>query len=173
MKHFDAVIHIRAPYDVYSLKDIPEHKKTKRTEAMSPIKKMVMKRSLEKKFRWVLCEFPTPNAAKSTGMSLKNYDQFITDACFISKEDPIKEWKKLSKMQEKIVKRLNSHTQFRFVTKNTDISFSTKGRTWINSDGKRNMPSGEVFTSPVENSVNGQIIFHFQRYQGKMYLVYH
>ena len=44
---------------------------------------------------------------------------------------------------------------------NTDISFSTKDRIWINSDGHYNMPSGEVFTGPVEDSVQGHVYFTY------------
>ncbi|MDQ4044170.1 MAG: aminopeptidase, partial [Chloroflexota bacterium] len=42
-----------------------------------------------------------------------------------------------------------------------DLTLSIEGRTWINSDGKRNFPSGEIFTGPVETSVNGSIRFSF------------
>jgi aminopeptidase len=49
----------------------------------------------------------------------------------------------------------------RYISKDTDISFSTKDRIWINSDGRANMPSGEVFTGPVEDSVNGTIFFSY------------
>src|SRR5204863_8178594 len=41
----------------------------------------------------------------------------------------------------------------------TDLTLSVKGRTWVNPDGKRNMPSGEVFTGPLEASANGRIRF--------------
>ena len=33
------------------------------------------------------------------------------------------------------------------------------GRTWMNSDGRRNMPSGEVFTGPREDSARGPVAF--------------
>ena len=49
----------------------------------------------------------------------------------------------------------------RFVAEGTDLSCSVAGRRWINSDGRRNMPSGEIFTAPVEGSVEGHITFSF------------
>jgi aminopeptidase len=56
---------------------------------------------------------------------------------------------------------LNSREQVHYKGKGIDIQFNTKGRTWINSDGQTNMPSGEVYTSPVEDSVNGVINFSY------------
>ncbi len=41
----------------------------------------------------------------------------------------------------------------------TDLCLRVDGRTWINSDGRRNMPSGEVFTGPLEDSASGTIQF--------------
>lgn len=63
--------------------------------------------------------------------------------------------------QQRIVDFLNTKKQIRYVTKDTDIAFPFEGRQWINSDGKHNMPSGEVFTTPVEDTVNGKIRFTY------------
>ena len=38
---------------------------------------------------------------------------------------------------------------------------SVKGRKWINCYGGNNFPDGEVYTGPVEDSVNGHIRFSF------------
>ncbi len=56
---------------------------------------------------------------------------------------------------------MTSSTTSRYVTERTDIPFTTNGRTWINSDGQTNMPSGEVYTSPEEDSANGHIYFDY------------
>ena len=63
--------------------------------------------------------------------------------------------------QQKLANRLNRSKEFRIVAKNTDLTFSTKGRKWLNSAGKCNFPDGEVYTSPVEKSANGHIQFSF------------
>ena len=64
-----------------------------------------------------------------------------------------------SSEQQRFVDKLNAATTVRYFSKHTDLTFSTAGRTWINSDGQSNMPSGEVFTSPVEDSANGHVHF--------------
>ena len=81
----------------------------------------------------------------------------VFSACNLYYDDPVAEWKKMSAEQQKIVDFLNKKQKIRYLGKDIDITFSTKGRIWINSDGRNNMPSGEVFTTPVEDSVNGQV----------------
>ena len=165
---FDALLNIRAPFNKKELQSIPKEKLSIRQKSMAPIKKIFMERSAKKALRWGLCEYPTLSGAQECGMSLREYETFVFEACFLTTPDPILEWQKLGQFQQGIVDRLNTMSDFRFKGPDTDISFSTKNRICINSDGKRNMPSGEVFTSPVENSVNGTIFFNFPTlYQGK------
>jgi len=94
-------------------------------------------------------------------MSRGEYESFIFSACRLDREDPAGAWKELSASQEEVAGSLDRASRMRFVSEGTDITFSTAGRRWINSDGRRNMPSGEVFTSPVEDSGNGVVSFSF------------
>jgi len=108
-----------------------------------------------------LCQYPTEAAAMKAGMSLSEYKSFVYKACHLYEADPMKAWLQVRKTQQAMVDRLSLASKFRYVGPQTDISFSTKGRKWINSDGRNNMPSGEVFTSPVEDSVEGFIYFSY------------
>lgn len=94
-------------------------------------------------------------------MSLEEYEHFVYDACKLNDPDPVKSWKNVRRAQQQIVDLLNQRTDIRYVGEGIDIRFNTKGRTWINSDGQTNMPSGEVYTSPLEDSVNGTVHFSF------------
>lgn len=158
---FDAILTISAPINTKSLQQVPKEKLLRRQKALAPLKKVFMDRSSKKQLKWSLCEYPTLAGARECGMSLREYEEFVFSACFLTTPDPIQSWKELGHFQQTIVDKLNTMTRFRFVGPKTDISFSTKGRIWINSDGKRNMPSGEVFTSPVEDSVEGTIYFTY------------
>lgn len=104
---------------------------------------------------------PAEALAQEAEMSLFEYEDFVERACFLDKKDPIKEWKDLSRMQEKAVKRLDRAKNLRFVGEDTDLRLSVEGRRWFNCDGHVNMPDGEVFTSPAENSAEGQIRFTY------------
>ena len=105
--------------------------------------------------------FPTQSGARDAEMSLAEYEDFVFGACFVDRPDPIAEWQKLSRYQAGIAQRLNQVRQLRVEAADTELELSVAGRTWINSDGKANFPSGEIFTAPVEDSVNGTIRFEF------------
>jgi len=152
---------IDAPYHVKALATVEGDLKAKRQLALSPVKRQLMQKSAEGLFRWALCVYPTESMAVEAGMTLDDFQEFVKNACFLNAQDPMSEWKLLGQRQQKVTDLLNQKSHIRYVCQGTDISFSTLGRKWINSDGKRNMPSGEVFTSPVENSVNGYITFGY------------
>tara|TARA_B100000586_G_scaffold257257_1_gene220742 strand:+ start:1017 stop:2126 length:1110 start_codon:yes stop_codon:yes gene_type:complete len=161
VEKFDSILTIDAPYHCTDLQHIEPPKRTSVQKAHAPIKQLFMSRSASKNLKWALCVYPTEALAKAAHMSLPDFEQFVFDACFLMESDPISAWEKLGETQANIVSFLNYKRHFRFVGPQTDISFSTENRLWQNSDGKRNMPSGEVFTSPVENSVNGHIYFSY------------
>jgi len=94
-------------------------------------------------------------------MSLKEYEDFVYSACRLDEDDPVAAWLEVRKEQQRFVDHLNKSSEIHYQSEDVDILFSCKGRTWINSDGKANMPSGEVFTGPVEDSVNGRINFTY------------
>jgi len=100
-------------------------------------------------------------------MSLSDYEQFVFGACKLFSADPMAAWLNVRASQQRIVDHLNRCSMVRYLGNGTDISFSTQGRIWMNSDGQTNMPSGEVYTSPVEDSVNGTVHFSYPcLYQG-------
>jgi len=92
---------------------------------------------------------------------MEDYEHFVYQACNLYENDPKAAWVKVRKSQQTIVDYLNKRDMIHFKGNGTDIQFSVKGRTWINSDGKTNMPSGEVFTGPIEDSVNGVVHFAY------------
>jgi len=119
------------------------------------------KRAAEGKLKWTLLAYPITAQAQEANMSLAEYEDFVYSSCLVDKEDPIAEWKKISKHQERICEFLNQVDEIHVLGEDTDLTFKVNDRKWINSDGKRNMPSGEVFTAPIENSVNGTIRFTY------------
>jgi aminopeptidase len=92
-------------------------------------------------------------------MSEDDYAAFVTGALFLDRPDPVGAWKELSARQARLVERLSAGREIRIEAEGTDLRLRVDGRTWINSDGKHNMPSGEVFTGPLEDSANGYIRF--------------
>lgn len=160
-RDFDAYLYIRAPFNLKEQQGIDQKKVDAKRKAMESINKVYFERTASGELKRSLCQFPTDANAQEAGMSYEEYCDFIFGACKLDQPDPIEAWKALGKKQQKIVDFLNQKQNIRYVTEGTDIRFSTKGRQWINSDGTANMPSGEVFTAPVEDSVEGHIRFSY------------
>ena len=161
MEKFNAYLHIRAPFNLRENQNIdPKKSKTYRT-ANAGVSKTYFERTATRDLKRNLCQYPTNATAQNAGMSLEEYEQFVYGACHLFKDDPIQEWLNVRKFQKQIVTLLNKGKKVRYKGEGIDISFSTKGRKWINSDGQTNMPSGEVYTSPVEDSVNGVVNFSY------------
>jgi aminopeptidase len=92
-------------------------------------------------------------------MSDDDYAAFVNRALFLDRPDPVGAWRELSEHQQRLVDRLSTAKEIRIEADGTDLRLRIDGRTWINSDGRRNMPSGEVFTGPLEDSASGTIRF--------------
>lgn len=161
MESCDAYLYIRAPFNLKEGGSIDPEKRKKRTEATKLINKIYFDRLADGSLKRSLCQYPTQANAQEAGMSLEDYEFFVFNACKLYEEDPVAAWLAVRNGQQKIVDFLNEKSTIRYVNKHSDISFSIAGRTWINSDGMNNMPSGEVFSAPVEDSVNGYITFDY------------
>ena len=92
---------------------------------------------------------------------------FLIKSCYLHLDNPIEKWVEINEKQEKIANFLNSKSKIRIIGDKTDITFNVSGRTWKSCAGECNFPDGEVYTSPIEDSANGQIYFDFpQIYRG-------
>jgi aminopeptidase len=120
-----------------------------------------MQRSAAGEFRWVGTMYPTNAQAQEADMSLADFEDFVYSACFVDKEEPVAEWQKMSAMQQQLVDWLVGKKDVKVQGPNVDMTLSIAERTFINSDGQKNMPSGEIFTGPVEESVNGWVRFTY------------
>ena len=120
---------------------------------------ILTKRGLEGKFRSVILPYPINAQAQEAAVSLEEYEDFVYQSCLVDKEDPVAEWKKIHEQQERVCRFLNQIDEMHVLGEDTDLTFSVKGRKWINCSGKENMPDGEVFTSPIEDSANGVVRF--------------
>jgi len=168
MVEFDAYLHIRAPWKSIEAYATDPEKAQIRRNAMKPVQQTYFQRTSTRELKRCLCDFPTEAAAELAGMSLEDYQHFVFQACKLDQPNPVESWLQVRKRQQRVVDLLNQRSEFHYLGPHIDIRFQTQGRTWINSDGQTNMPSGEVYTSPVEDSVNGEVFFTYPApYQGE------
>ncbi len=156
IKNTDVWVGIRAPGNTRLLSSVaPDRISTHRKTMEKIIEHRV------EKTRWVIINYPTNALAQEAEMSLEEYTEFWYKAV-------VQDWKKLSQEWKKIAEKLEKTDKVRILGEKTDLSFSVKGRKPIVADGKYNLPDGEVFTSVVENSVEGEIYFDLpSTYAGK------
>jgi aminopeptidase len=124
-----------------------------------------MQRSAIGQLRWMASLFPTNAYAQDAEMNLSQYEDFVFGACLPDRNDPVNYWKQFSIWQQKIVDWLKGKNQVRVIGPETDLTLSIAGRTFINCDGHFNMPDGEIFTGPVENSLSGYVYFSYPAIQ--------
>jgi len=157
----DCLIRLRATENTRSLSGIEPQKQQTRKKARRDLTATYLKRSAEGELKWVLTQYPCSAYAQEADMSLQDYENFVYNATFVDQEDPIQAWQDVHKKQQKVVDWLEGKNEVSVKSPNVDLTLSIEGRTFINSDGKNNMPSGEVFTGPVEDSANGWVEFTY------------
>ncbi len=159
--NIDAAIHLLPDINPHGLSSIDPEKKRKSVLAQKPITDTFVKRWGAGELRWVGSIYPTTSLAQEAKMSLEEYSEFVFSCMNLNDNNPVNFWRKFSKKQQKICDYLNNVKEIRYTGLDTDLKFSCEGRTWINCDGKLNFPDGEVFTGPVEDSVEGTIRFTY------------
>jgi aminopeptidase len=132
-----------------------------RSTARREMMQIFFRRVAEGKLRWTGLPYPISAQAQEASMALQEYEDFVYSSCLLDKEDPVAEWKKIRQKQQKTCEFLDQASEIHVVGEDTDLTFNVKGRKWINCSGKENMPDGEVFTGPIENSANGTIRFTY------------
>ena len=165
----DVCISVLSKKNTRNLTNIDAEKIKMNALANKKSRSKYMKRAGDGSLRWCITQFPVQADAQEASMSLNEYEDFVYSSCHISEdEDPVATWNKIQEYQEKWCQYLNGTKKIRIISKDTDITASVEGRTWENCCGFLNMPDGEVYTSPVENDINGHIRFsHPGIYNGK------
>ena len=170
IEEFDSYIVISGDYNTrkLSLVDPKLISKSQGSPANREIFEILMKRIGKKELKYLVLPFPCNSLAQEANMDLFSYFEFMQKALYLDKEDPVKEWLEIERKQEIICNYLNKVDRIQVIGEDTDLKMSIKGRTWENDCGHLNLPAGEVFTSPIEDSVNGHIRFTYPGiYQGK------
>lgn len=151
----DSTIRIMASPNTRDLAAFPPAIAQRLAKSRRPIRKILLRKP------WSLTLFPTQAYAQDADMSLRDFEDFVYAANFLDRKDPVAEWDKLEKKHQKLIARLHQADQVRIVGPDTDLTLSVKGRRFVSSVATHNVPSGEVFTGPIEDSAEGHIRYDF------------
>ncbi len=161
MKRINVRIRILSPSHTKHLVGVDPEKIKRRARARRKLTEIFMERSARKELRWNVTAYPTRALAQEAGMSIMEYEEFLYKAVMVDREDPVKAWIEKAREQQKIADFLNKVSELRYEGPGIDLVLRVDGRTWINDDGKYNMPGGEVFSAPIEDSVEGYVVFDY------------
>ena len=168
IEEIDAQINVLSQTNTKALGNVDPSRQAKRAGAMSEIQSRFLERAASGEFNWTLTLFPTAAYAQDAEMSLDEYEDFVFGAGLLHEDDPIQAWKQLSDHQQRLVDWLSDKSDVHLTGPGTDLRLSIRDRVWINADGQRNFPDGEIFTAPIEDSVEGHIRYSFPAvYQGR------
>ncbi len=161
MKRIDVTISILSPSHTRHLASIDPERMKRRSAARRELTRIFMERSARGELRWVIAPYPTRALAQEADMSILEYEDFVYAATMADREDPVAEWRRVSERQERIAEYLNKVSELRYEGPGIDLVLRVDGRKWINDDGHYNMPGGEVFSAPIEDSVEGYVEFDY------------
>ncbi len=158
-EHIDAQLSIGSKSNTKAFSTIEPARMAKRRQAFHSVSKVLRRREQAGAFRWSSTLYPTSGYAQDAEMSLGDFEEFVFDVCFLNDPEPMERWKHLSVQQQRLVDWLVGRKRVHILGNGTDLTLSIENRVFINSDGKRNFPSGEFYTGPLEDSANGVIQF--------------
>jgi aminopeptidase len=156
----DCRIAVGAETNTRQLSGVDPERQTKRQAATRHLMEATMRRAAEGTHRWVYTIYPTNAYASDAEMSLAEFEDFYFHACLADDGDPLGAWKRESEETHRLADWIQGHEEVHVIAPGTDLRLGIAGRTFIPCDGEHNMPDGEFFTGPVEDSVEGEVSFH-------------
>jgi aminopeptidase len=162
----DVRIAVLAEANTRALTRTDPEKQSRAQKARKPLLDASMQRAADGDYRWALTLFPTHAYAAEADMSLTEYEDFFYRACLAYDDDPVTAWERQSEQVRHLADWIEGREEVHVVGPGTDIRLNVAGRHWIPCYGTHNMPDGEFFTGPVEDSVNGEVSFSFPAVYG-------
>jgi len=153
-KNIQGLVSIISPGNVKNLSNVEPSRLVARARTLKPINEYIMS-----KVRWVLVNYPTPALAQEAEMSLSEYEDFLYKAC-------LQDWPRRVKEMTRIARIFEKADTLQIIGRETELKMRLKGRKFIIGRGDFNMPDGEIFTGPLENSAKGKIYYEFPAIHG-------
>lgn len=158
---FDASLNIWTEHNTRALSGIDPSRMAIASRAGAPLNKLFMQRAARGEIHWTLTAYPSQAMAQEADMGLLDYQDFLYGAGMLNEPDPVVFWKGEAEQQKKLVNWLKGRNEVVMQGESVDIRMSITDRVFISCAGHENFPDGEIFTGPVEDSVNGWIRFKY------------
>ena len=160
-EEYDCLIRVLSEENTKHLNSVDPRKITLFSKSRAELMNTYMDRSARGELRWALTLYPTNAYAQDADMSLDEYADFVYQACMPDMNDPVGYWRGISERQARIIEWLKGKKKVHLLGKGTDLRLSIEGRNFINCDCHVNIPDGEIFTGPVEDSMEGHVTYSY------------
>jgi aminopeptidase len=160
-ENFHAILNIEAIHNSRELSGVDPERQRRNRSATAELSKTFLKRLGAGSLKWCMTVFPTHASAQEADMSLSDYQDFVYDAGLLDLEDPVAAWRAEAERQQKLIDWLAGREEIVLMGKDIDLRMSIRGRGFKSAAGKLNFPDGEIYTSPVEDSVSGWARFAY------------
>lgn len=157
----DALFFVKAPANTKALSTLDPARSGRYNKTKEAFGRRYLERYAAGELMWNVCAWPTQALAQTAEMSLHDYEMFVSRACGLDHPDPVSYWMAFRDMQLRLVDWLKGKKHAEVRGPGIDLSFDFHDRVWVSCHGEQNFPDGEIFTSPVEDSVNGTVSFNF------------
>ena len=157
----DVTISIMSDMNTRALSQIDPSRQQLHQKARAGLMQTFLARSAAGTLDWTLTLYPTDAYAQDAGMATDDFAGFVQRACKLDLADTVAGWREQGERQQRLIDWLAGKSEIHVVGPDTDLCVGVAGRSWINDDGRKNFPGGEIFTGPVETAVDGHVRFSF------------
>jgi aminopeptidase len=169
INEFDSFIHIMGAENTQYMNTVDPEKQRIWVKAYSEINLVGMRRQSTGELRRVTTLVPTSGYAQDAEMSVEAFENFVYSTTYADVDEPVRMWQSIHDSQKYLINWLSGKKTIEAKGPDVDLTLSVEGRRFINCDGKINMPDGEIYTGPIEDSANGWIRFSFPAiYMGRV-----
>lgn len=165
LSEFDALVAIRSQRNTCGLSDVDPERQRLRQTAYADLMNLYLERGARRELKWVVTMYPTHAHAQEAELSQEAFADFVYGACYADRADAVEVWRRIGAEQQKWVEWFEGKRLVEVKGSKVDLSLSIEGRTFVNADGHNNMPDGEIYTGPVEDSMEGWVRFTNQAHR--------
>jgi aminopeptidase len=158
-ERFDCILYVDAETNTQRLSRVDPQRAAKLRKTYDAVDTLWSQRAAQGAMRWCYTQFPTNAYAQNANMSLEDYWEFVCNACMLNEPDPVSHWHAMAAKQKTLIAWLNGHKEAHILGEDTDLKLSIEGRAFLTCDGHLNLPDGEIYCGPVEDSAQGTIRF--------------
>ena len=162
----DVLFSIRAATNTRRLSTFSGERMARYQQGQRPISQRYLERIGDESLRWNITLWPTQAAAQDAEMGLLTFSEFVYQACALDEEAPVSYWRAFRERQERLAAWLQGKHHASVQGPGIELSFDFTGRPWISCHGTVNFPDGEIYTSPIEDLVNGHVEFNYPSIYG-------